>query len=318
MTEEKTPKVSIVCAWYNRSSYLNETIDSLLNQSYEDYEVILINDGSSDKKVKEILDTYNNPKLRVYHQENMGFVKTIKKAIDISKGEFIAIQGSADISHYERIEKQANVLKSREDVVAVGCLVRNIVSSEKTDVFGIPIDGNMSKEGLKRVFMLHGEVMFRRSAYLQAGGYRELFKYSQDRDLWLRLSLLGNIVVLPEVLYERYVNIGGVSGDAEKQFLQRCLGHFAVHCHYERLNNGVDPLDADGEYSMIYWKTPFKLQVGLVKLALFYFYSNKENWQYIFHKASKMRFGFLAKAIGGLCFWSPLTAKFLIKNIFRK
>lgn len=95
---ETLPKVSVVCAWYNRVDYISDTIDSLLAQDYPNFDITIVNDGSPDPLVREVLDNYTNPRLRVIHQENTGFTRAIRRAIDESDRTYIAIQGAGDIS----------------------------------------------------------------------------------------------------------------------------------------------------------------------------------------------------------------------------
>src|SRR5690554_1592429 len=97
--DESQPRVTIVCAWYNRSEFLLRTVDSLLSQDFDDYEVVIVNDGSTDPRVRELLDGCSDSRLKVIHQENAGFVRAISRAVNYCKSPFIAIQGSGDISY---------------------------------------------------------------------------------------------------------------------------------------------------------------------------------------------------------------------------
>ena len=85
------PLVSVCCAYYNRSEFLRSTINGLLAQDYPNFELVVVNDGSTDPAVRSILDSYQDPRLRVIHQSNTGFVAAIRRAIDESRGQYIAI-----------------------------------------------------------------------------------------------------------------------------------------------------------------------------------------------------------------------------------
>ena len=104
------PLVSIITVYYNREQYIKESIQSLLEQTYKNTEIIIVDDGSNDETLN-ILNKFTDNRIRIISHGNMGFVKSIKKAIDISKGKYIAIHGSVDISHANRIERQVDFLK---------------------------------------------------------------------------------------------------------------------------------------------------------------------------------------------------------------
>lgn len=302
-TPIKTPQVVVACAWYNRADYIRDTVDSLLAQDFDDFEIVIVNDGSPEPRVREILDSYDDPRLRVIHQENTGFVGAITRAIAASDAPFIAIQGSADISYPDRLRKQAAVLEARPEVTVVGSRVDNILDIEtgRKQVYGTPADGDLRQEALTRILMMHGEVAFRRSSYLAVGGYRPFFRFSQDRDLWCRLSRLGSIVVLEDVLCRRFANMGGVSGDSEKQIVQRFLGHFAVYCHAEVMAGRIDPLERFGPQAGLMYQGTYALQKDMLRLAIRYFLANNpEGAEAILKVAQRLKGGPVAWLLGKL------------------
>jgi glycosyltransferase involved in cell wall biosynthesis len=216
----KTPKISIVCAWYQRADVIDLTLQSVLSQDFDDYEVILVNDGSPDPRVRERIDAHADPRLRVIHQANTGFVDAIRRAIEQSRGDYIAVQGSGDVSHPNRIREQAAILDARPEVGVVGSWFHS-VSDDGARLPRKPNANDTTFETLVRsnVFT-HGEVMYRRSVYNDAGGYRSEFKFAQDIDLWLRAIRLCRFATVPMFLYDRYVRGDGVSYDADKRIEQ--------------------------------------------------------------------------------------------------
>jgi len=214
-------KVTIITGYYNRVDHLKITLDSILNQTFRDFEFIVFDDASTDgtgNKLDQLERIYRDPRLRIIkHKQNMGFTRGMVNAISASTGEFIAIQGSGDFSLPDRIEKQVLHLDQHADVVAVGSWYTNVVADTGARRPRQPNANDMSFEKLLagNVFS-HGEVMMRRSAYDAAGGYRVAFKNCQDYDLWLRLIRLGNFSTIPEHLYDRYVRMDGVSYDPIK------------------------------------------------------------------------------------------------------
>lgn len=311
------PKAVIACAWYNRADMIHDTVESLLAQDYDDFEIVIVNDGSTDPRVREILDSYTNPRLRVIHQANAGFVAAITRAINASQAPYILIQGSGDISYPDRVRKQVELLQSRPDVAAVGSLLDNILDAKtgRQKVYGIPIDADVSRLALRQIIMMHGEAAYRRDLFDKVGGYRPFFRFSQDRDLWCRLSREGKIVVLDDILYRRFANVGGVSGDPEKQLVQRYLSHFAVYCHDRVMRGMSDPLERFGEQAGLLFQGNWALQKDLVRLSLRYFLANApEAAAEILDQARTMKWG----AIARLTAWSLHAFPRLMESALRK
>lgn len=246
-------RVSIVTVFYNRESLVHDSMQSLVDQDYENYEVIAIDDGSTDNTYNELLKFSSFENVKIIKLSNGGFVKAIKHAISISDGDFIAVHGSGDISHSNRIRLQANELSSNSSVGLVASKSKFVVvDSDVEYIQGESASRSFVQSLLHRNYFHHGEVMYRRSLYEKVGGYRELFKFAQDMDLWCRMSHHCNFTVLDEVLYTRFVNQpNSVSENPEKTRLQRKLGQFAVYCHKCRLENSYDPFEKYGYYSLI-------------------------------------------------------------------
>lgn len=215
------PSVSVVVGYYNRRDVLEQTLDSILDQSFADLELIVFDDASVDGTARALQDykeRRRDPRLRVItHEKNRGFVWGMINAIKQSSGEYIAIQGSGDISLPNRIERQVELLRRRTEVVAVGCWYTNLNQSTGSYETVHPnADTATFEDLLERNFFTHGEVMYRRNAYERAGGYRPEFTFVQDLDLWIRMRKLGNFATVPEVLYERTIRGDGVTSNLDK------------------------------------------------------------------------------------------------------
>lgn len=265
----------------------------MLCQTYDDIEIIAVDDGSTDNTHEELMK-FNDSRLKVYTHENKGFVKSIKEAVEIySSGDFIAIHGSGDISLPGRIEIQANILELNPNIGVVGCYVdeENKITGEiikrrprwnsslKSSCYSSRRDGSesyndllrnsLTKEIIESNPFTHGEVMFRRDIYIKAGGYREFFKYSQDRDLWLRMSLITDFYIVEEVLYRRFKLPGGVSVCIDKVILQKYLSNFACQCIRYKLKGEKDLLESYGEHAVFYRKREPIFAKELLFLALY-------------------------------------------------
>src|SRR5690554_1448439 len=159
----KHPLVSIITGYFNRKENLKESIQSVLDQDYLNFEFIIFDDCSTDGTF-EMINSFNDSRLRIIkHETNIGFTKGIIAAIAEGKGEFIAIHGAGDISYPGRIRKQVEFLQSNPEVSLVGCLLEDV--SKAGSVIHSPAqDGGT-------FHFTQGEVMYRRNQYYQVGGY---------------------------------------------------------------------------------------------------------------------------------------------------
>ena len=241
------PKVSIVSVYYNRENYVLDSVQSLLDQTYDNVEIILVDDGSIDGTLKQ-LKKFSDPRIKVISQKNAGLGRALRKGIDATSGEYIAIHGSGDISMPERIKKQAHILDTRPNVGVVGCYIED---DNKTNTgrynLQMPNGRDFTQIMLDQCIFVHGDVMFRRDLYDRVGGYRPFFVYSQDRDLWLRISEYCSYFIIEEVLYKRFSPDNSVRKSLNKSIEQARFSCFAVFCAHHRLKTGQDPIDVYGE-----------------------------------------------------------------------
>ncbi|MDD4000869.1 MAG: glycosyltransferase [Bacilli bacterium] len=195
------PKVSIIMPVYNAAKYLDETIKSILNQTYNDFEFLIIDDGSTDNSL-EILYSYNDPRIKILKNEkNIGYVKTLNKLIDLSKGEYIARQDNDDISLPDRIEKQVLFLNMNKDVGVCG--TNAFVFGKKTKMTRMPItDDEIKAYMILYNPMLHPTIMYRKSIFevLNIGKYNEDLCPAEDYAMWFEISKKTKLANLPEPL----------------------------------------------------------------------------------------------------------------------
>jgi len=228
------PKVSIVCAWYNRADYIKQTLDSLLNQDIENYEIIIANDGSPDPRVKAILDSYDDPRLTVVHKDNEGFTKTISMLVDMARAPFVAIQGAGDISYPHRLSKQCDFLLENEHIAAVGSGFDIEIENGSCSRYSRPNLVSTYEELEKVVPFTHGTIMYRMSTYKASGGYDVRFKYCSDWDLYFRILALGEIGSINEPLYKKIEFNDGFSFSPIHKFSQELYKSTAIYRKADR------------------------------------------------------------------------------------
>ena len=192
-------------AVYNGERYLREAIDSVLGQTFTDFEFLIIDDASVDH-TPEIIAEYTDREQRIVvlrNQVNKGLTKSLNKGLRVARGEYIARQDADDVSLPSRFEMEIGVLDRQPDVVLV---------SGNIDL--IDSDGHVwrrpRRTGCPRLvawYLLfynylggHSQVMFRRQPVVDLGGYSEEHPYGQDYELWLRLAEAGKIIIVPDVL----------------------------------------------------------------------------------------------------------------------
>ena len=264
----EAPLVSIVTIFYNRADHVRASIQSLLDQNYSNLEILALDDGSSDDTL-EALRSFSDSRYRVIGKANSGFTTSLNFAISRTKGDYVAIHDAGDISLPDRISKQAEALSADPGVGLVGCWV------EQESIYGgdSKILTRRQGESLKEIILnrntfTHGEVMFRRSIYEEAGGYRPFFYFAQDRDLWIRMSRLTRHAIVPEVLYKQKVFDGGVSTTPDKRLMQAYLSDFAVQCGRSVDGHGRDLLDRYGDFAPFFRRRSPALARKLVGIAI--------------------------------------------------
>ena len=195
------PRVSVVTSVYNGELYLKECIESILNQTFRDFEYIILNNGSTDN-TSEILKLYSDPRLRVIHQENLGISRSLNKGIDLSSSDLIARLDADDYSMPQMLEQQITFMEKHPDVVLCGSRWLELVGKK---IFKQIVNFVETDQAIRKSMSLfnpfsHSTVIFRKKTFITAGGYNERFKYSQDYDLWLRMLAFGKTLILKEEL----------------------------------------------------------------------------------------------------------------------
>jgi glycosyltransferase involved in cell wall biosynthesis len=217
MTEtEKAPQVSVVMAVYNCERYLEEAVESILNQTFRDFEFIIINDGSTDRS-SELLNCLasKDGRIRLVHQENIGLTTSLNHGLYMARGELIARMDADDIALPCRFDHQVGFLQKHQDVVLLGGEVE-LISEQGVELGprGQPTD----EQEIRRRLLLgdggvitHPAIMFRRSVALKVGGYDLRFSTTQDLDLFIRLSERGKVTNLPETVLKWRQHGGSVN-----------------------------------------------------------------------------------------------------------
>ena len=200
------PEISVLMSVYNGERYVEESIDSVLNQSFVDFELIVINDGSTDETAQCIERAHKgDSRVIVTHQPRQGLGKALNCAASRARGKYLARQDADDVSHADRLALQVLFLEENPTLGAVG--TGSDVLNEHDQVIGrlsVPHGTNQVERGLLslRATPVHGSMMMRRRVFEELNGYRAAFHLAQDYDLWLRMVERAPLDNVPEQLYQ--------------------------------------------------------------------------------------------------------------------
>jgi glycosyltransferase involved in cell wall biosynthesis len=189
----KVPEISVVMSVYNGAQYLRETIDSILEQTFSEYEFIIIDDGSEDDTEK-ILKSYTDKRIHIISQENRGLAPSLNRGIKEASGALIARIDAGDIATIDRLEQQFNFLEQHPDYVLIGGFLDIITASGKfIYTQKVPTGAKEIYDFIKKGSnpFLHPSVTYRRSPAIVCGMYNENLAYSEDRDFYKRLVNTG-------------------------------------------------------------------------------------------------------------------------------
>lgn len=192
--------ISVVMPVYNEEKYLKETIDSILNQTYTDFEFIIVNDGSTDR-TDEIILSYKDKRI-VYlkNETNLQIVKTLNKGIKCAKGKYIARMDADDISLPERFEKQTAFMESNPEIGVCGTWVQIFGDNKITRTRKYPTASNEIKMALMFYSpIVHPSVFIRKSLF-DKYAYTEDYEKAEDYYLWYQVKNNFNFANLPQVL----------------------------------------------------------------------------------------------------------------------
>lgn len=201
------PRVSVNMPVYDAETYLDAAIRSIRDQTFSDFELIAIDDGSKDGSLA-ILERHErmDPRIRVITRENRGISRTRNEALFESQGEYVAVMDADDISLPQRFEEQVAFLDANPECIAVGTRVLLIDSS------GAPIREMSEETDHDRIDQAHlsghggaitnPSAMMRRAPLIAIGGYRQELEAAEDVDVFLRLAEIGRVANLPTLLHQ--------------------------------------------------------------------------------------------------------------------
>jgi len=195
------PLVSIIIATYNREKYLKRAIQSIFEQSYKNFEIIIVDDSTNDKVAKIVQEIKNEHDNIIYikNDQRLGFTKSLNKGIEIARGKYIARLDDDDFwADKKKLEKQIRFLENYPEYVLVGggVIVINEMGQEIRRYLNPEKDEEIRKVMLFECPFSHSNVVFRKETWEKVGGYND--ELNEDWDLWCRFGRVGKFYNFPE------------------------------------------------------------------------------------------------------------------------
>jgi glycosyltransferase involved in cell wall biosynthesis len=246
-SSSSNPKISVVMPVFNGERFLREAVESILNQTFADFEFVIIDDGSTDATAA-ILKSYSKCDLRVkvHRQENEGIVASLNRGCILARGEYIARMDADDVSAPQRFERQVVLLDRNPQVGLVGCGMYDNIDASGAVLYTsyLPEDNDTIQRTLvQRWCFLHPSIMFRRALVREVGFYRKEFEGAEDHDFILRLLEHCQAHNLQESLIRYRINPKGLS-ITYHQYMND-LGEIAMRLARRRRSGEPEALDRE-------------------------------------------------------------------------
>lgn len=206
------PTVSVVMPVFNGGEFLADAVLSILRQTYTDFELLVIDDGSTDHAVDSVEKSIQDSRVRFLRHENRGLAATLNRGIEESDGKFICRMDADDLALADRLAVQVDYLTRNPDVVLVGTQIRRIAGGKLGKASTFPLKHDDILHGLLRRehVICHPSTLMRKSALATSGGYWD-HGVSEDWDLFLRLSELGSLANVDVPLLQYRFHDSGIN-----------------------------------------------------------------------------------------------------------
>ena len=267
------PLVSVILPVYNAAPTLSRAIKSILNQTFQGFELVVIDDGSTDQSL-EIIQSFQSPRLKVVQQKHQGIVMALNRGIQLAQGQYIARMDADDVSQVNRLEKQADFLDKHKPIGLVSCLVRYCGDATRHQGYALHVEWLNQLTAPEQIYLrrfqdspvAHPSVMFRKSLLAEYGGYR-YGPFPEDYELWLRWMNCGvKMAKVPEFLLDWYDSPHRLSRNHDhysEDAFYRLKAQYFTHWFLNTYNDSLPEIAIWGHGSAVKRKSRFLKQCGL-------------------------------------------------------
>lgn len=279
------PRLSVIMPVYNAERYVGEAIESILKQTYTDFELLIADDASTDS-TKEVINNYAALDKRIktsHNSKNEGKVKTANRLFECCRGDLVTVHDGDDISLPTRLQLQVDFMEKNKDFALVGCAFKSIIAGSKKESEQIlETDYKIIKKRIKIASQFHGPtVVFRKSVVPEVGGLYRYFIQAQDIDFTMRVTEKYLTTNLPQVLYVYRILPDSLTNHIKyfnhKRYIDKKL---LYHLAKQREEEGVDSLMKNEDVSILINQfanevDPYEPMFDGISRLLFYgFYRN--------------------------------------------
>ncbi len=235
------PILSVILPAYNAEKYIKQAINSILQQTFTEFELIIADDGSTDK-TRQIINSYTDSRIIASHNEsNQGKVQTVNRLVKITKGYYLTIHDADDYSHLARFQRQVDYLNSHPECVLLGTSFYNLVGTKRVKRI-MPVEYVTILKNLRKKSQFHGPtMMFRKEVISSVGGLYRYFRNKEDVDFAMRVAEKYPATNLTEPLYF-YRNIPNSLSKSGYNYLKFEGMKLLEILAQERERNGKDSL----------------------------------------------------------------------------
>lgn len=232
------PVVSIVLPVYNYGNYIGAAIESIVNQSFKRWELVVINDGSTDNS-RNIVESFSDSRIKLFNREHHGLVTASNFGMKRARGKYVVRMDADDIMAHLRLEEQVGYMEQNPEIGVLGTNVVKIDREENITGFIVYPERN---EILRRILfrrntLCHSSVLIREKVIREIGFYDERFRYAHDYELWLRIPKKYKFENLGKFLHAWRINPQGISKNKETRQLK-----FVIKAKIKAIKEGNLPL----------------------------------------------------------------------------
>lgn len=229
--------ITVLMTTYNCGEYISQAIKSVLYQTYRDFELLIINDGSTDNTQQNI-KTFEDERIRFISSNHIGRSSALNLGLKEARYDLISFCDADDVIHPQKIEKQLDLYKNENDLI----FTNSAFFEDKKILYELRIQDDLNI--IMRKVALHGHlglsVLFNRKFILEKGGFNPDLLAFEDYDLWLRILNKSNIIIVPEVLYFQRLRKNSLSTtqtmkkkhliyEIQKPYFEKLTEHFGIY-----------------------------------------------------------------------------------------